>query len=284
MPRATASSGTSMLPVGGAFSAAETTATAARTPRLSSSSGAGPAGGGVLLAWLDVSGLPGDAQSGMDAHGHHEQQDLDAAADWPDDSREPRAHSLDRCLGDRHRDDRHGRRAALRRPAFLERPGGRDAVDGSERAHGAGGAGRLAGDRHGRAGRAGAVGRGQRHRGLGDRPRASARRGAGQAEEDRHRGVRALLPCVRATPGRRSSTSRGATATARASTARACGMPTRARAPSTSRCSCSDAAGNAAQRTFVVAASPHRPRRLGRGHALRGLTRRRSPACPRTRA
>jgi hypothetical protein len=49
---------TSTLPVGGAFSAAETTATAARTPRLGSSSGAGPAGGGVLLAWLDVSGLP----------------------------------------------------------------------------------------------------------------------------------------------------------------------------------------------------------------------------------
>jgi hypothetical protein len=44
---------TSTLPVGGAFGAAQTTATAARTPRVAGSSGAG-----VLLAWLDVTGLP----------------------------------------------------------------------------------------------------------------------------------------------------------------------------------------------------------------------------------
>ena len=43
---------TSLLPAGGAFAAAQTTASAARTPRIA----AAPAGGGVLLAWLDVSG------------------------------------------------------------------------------------------------------------------------------------------------------------------------------------------------------------------------------------
>jgi hypothetical protein len=45
---------TSTLPLGGAFTAAATVASAARTPRLA----AAPAGGGVLLAWLDVSGQP----------------------------------------------------------------------------------------------------------------------------------------------------------------------------------------------------------------------------------
>ena len=45
---------TATLPAGGAFSAAVTVATAARTPRLA----AAPSGGGVLLAWLDVSGQP----------------------------------------------------------------------------------------------------------------------------------------------------------------------------------------------------------------------------------
>jgi hypothetical protein len=50
---------TSTLPVGGAFAAAQTTATAARTPRVAGASGStGPDGAGVLLAWLDVSGLP----------------------------------------------------------------------------------------------------------------------------------------------------------------------------------------------------------------------------------
>jgi hypothetical protein len=50
---------TSTLPVGGAFSAAQTTATAARTPRVAGASGpTGPTGGGVLLAWLDISGQP----------------------------------------------------------------------------------------------------------------------------------------------------------------------------------------------------------------------------------
>ncbi|HET6173493.1 MAG TPA: PKD domain-containing protein [Gaiellales bacterium] len=44
---------TSMLPLGGAFSAAQTSATAARTPRV-----AGAGGGSVLLAWLDISGAP----------------------------------------------------------------------------------------------------------------------------------------------------------------------------------------------------------------------------------
>jgi hypothetical protein len=45
---------TSTLPVGGAFTVAATTATAARTPRIAAS----PAGGGVLLGWIDVSGAP----------------------------------------------------------------------------------------------------------------------------------------------------------------------------------------------------------------------------------
>ena len=50
---------TSTLPVGGAFSAAQTTAATARTPRVAGASGAaGAAGGGVLLAWLDISGQP----------------------------------------------------------------------------------------------------------------------------------------------------------------------------------------------------------------------------------
>ena len=45
--------------MGGAFSAAQTTATAARTPRVAGASGpTGPTGGGVLLAWLDISGQP----------------------------------------------------------------------------------------------------------------------------------------------------------------------------------------------------------------------------------
>jgi hypothetical protein len=49
----------STLPVGGAFSAAQTVASAARTPRVAGASVAsGPAGGGVLLAWLDTSGQP----------------------------------------------------------------------------------------------------------------------------------------------------------------------------------------------------------------------------------
>jgi hypothetical protein len=47
---------TSTLPLGGAFSAAQTTATAARTPRVAGASG--PTGSGVLLAWLDISGQP----------------------------------------------------------------------------------------------------------------------------------------------------------------------------------------------------------------------------------
>jgi hypothetical protein len=47
------------LPVGGAFSAAQTVASTARTPRVAGASdAAGPSGGGVLLAWLDVSGQP----------------------------------------------------------------------------------------------------------------------------------------------------------------------------------------------------------------------------------
>jgi hypothetical protein len=45
---------TSTLPAGGAFSAAQTAALTARTPRVA----AAPSGGGVLLAWLDVSGQP----------------------------------------------------------------------------------------------------------------------------------------------------------------------------------------------------------------------------------
>lgn len=50
---------TSMLPVGGAFTAAQTVASTARTPRIAGASDSGgPAGGGVLLAWLDMSGQP----------------------------------------------------------------------------------------------------------------------------------------------------------------------------------------------------------------------------------
>jgi hypothetical protein len=45
---------TSTLPAGGAFTVAATTASTARTPRLA----AAPAGGGVLLAWIDVSAAP----------------------------------------------------------------------------------------------------------------------------------------------------------------------------------------------------------------------------------
>jgi hypothetical protein len=45
---------TSTRPAGGSFSLAATTAATARTPRVA----AAPAGGGVLLAWLDVSGAP----------------------------------------------------------------------------------------------------------------------------------------------------------------------------------------------------------------------------------
>jgi hypothetical protein len=45
---------TSMLPAGGAFTVAATTATTASTPRVA----AAPAGGGVLLAWIDSSGAP----------------------------------------------------------------------------------------------------------------------------------------------------------------------------------------------------------------------------------
>ena len=48
---------TAVLPAGGAFSAAQTTAGTARTPRVA----AAPGGGGVLLGWIDVSvpGAPG---------------------------------------------------------------------------------------------------------------------------------------------------------------------------------------------------------------------------------
>jgi hypothetical protein len=50
---------TSVLPVGGAFAAAQTTALNGRTPRVAGAQdAAGPAGGGVLLAWIDVSGAP----------------------------------------------------------------------------------------------------------------------------------------------------------------------------------------------------------------------------------
>jgi hypothetical protein len=45
---------TATLPAGGAFTAAQTTALTARTPRVA----AAPAAGGVLLAWLDVSAQP----------------------------------------------------------------------------------------------------------------------------------------------------------------------------------------------------------------------------------
>jgi hypothetical protein len=50
---------TSTLPVAGAFSAAQTVASTGRTPRVAGASdAAGPSGGGVLLAWLDTSGAP----------------------------------------------------------------------------------------------------------------------------------------------------------------------------------------------------------------------------------
>lgn len=50
---------TSTLPAGGAFTAAQTAASTARTPRIAGAADAtGPAGSGVLLAWLDVSGQP----------------------------------------------------------------------------------------------------------------------------------------------------------------------------------------------------------------------------------
>ena len=50
---------TSTLPAGGAFSGAQTVASTARTPRVAGSpDAAGAAGGGVLLAWLDISGQP----------------------------------------------------------------------------------------------------------------------------------------------------------------------------------------------------------------------------------
>jgi PKD domain-containing protein len=45
---------TSQRPSAGAFAAAQTVATTSRTPRIASS----PAGAGVLLGWIDVSGLP----------------------------------------------------------------------------------------------------------------------------------------------------------------------------------------------------------------------------------
>ncbi len=45
---------TSLRPAAGAFAAAQTVATTGRTPRVAAS----PAGAGVLLAWIDVSGLP----------------------------------------------------------------------------------------------------------------------------------------------------------------------------------------------------------------------------------
>jgi hypothetical protein len=45
---------TATLPAGGVFAAAQTAALTARTPRVA----AAPSGGGVLLAWLDVSGQP----------------------------------------------------------------------------------------------------------------------------------------------------------------------------------------------------------------------------------
>jgi PKD domain len=45
---------TAQLPAGGAFGAAQTAATTGRTPRVA----VAPAGGGVLLAWIDVSGQP----------------------------------------------------------------------------------------------------------------------------------------------------------------------------------------------------------------------------------
>ena len=49
----------STLPAGGAFGAAQTVASTARTPRVAGSpDAAGAAGGGVLLAWLDTSGQP----------------------------------------------------------------------------------------------------------------------------------------------------------------------------------------------------------------------------------
>ena len=50
---------TSVRPLGGAFSAAQTNALNGRTPHVAGASdAAGPAGTGVLLAWIDVSGQP----------------------------------------------------------------------------------------------------------------------------------------------------------------------------------------------------------------------------------
>ena len=50
---------TSVRPLGGVFAAAQTNALNGRTPRVAGASdAAGPAGTGVLLAWIDVSGQP----------------------------------------------------------------------------------------------------------------------------------------------------------------------------------------------------------------------------------
>ena len=207
------------LRAGGAFGAAQTVATSGRTPRVAGASGpTGPSGGGVLLAWLDISGQPVLRTAEWTPSG------VATAASTPLPSAATTLESLalaadDGRLGDRDRDDGHGRRTALRR-GRARAAGDGDAVDGAERAHRPDRAGRLAAARDGLPGRAGAVGRGQRDRRLGHRPRPAAHRRAGQAHEDRHRRARGRSRCAPATPGRRSSTSRGATATARPSTGR----------------------------------------------------------------
>ena len=78
-------------PVGGAFSAAQTTATTARTPRVAGASGpTGPTGGGVLLAWLDISGQPVLRTAEWTPAGIAHRR-LDPASERGDDAREPRA-------------------------------------------------------------------------------------------------------------------------------------------------------------------------------------------------
>ena len=102
---------TSLLPAGGAFSAALTTAATGRTPRVA------VAAAGRRRAARPGSTCPAAARccaprSGRPAGLAHRR--AHAAAGRRDDAREPRARRLDGRVGDRHRDDRHGRRADAR--------------------------------------------------------------------------------------------------------------------------------------------------------------------------
>ena len=126
---------TSLRPPGGAFTAAQTNALSARTPRVAGASdAAGASGTGVLLAWIDTSGQPVLRTAEWTQAGV-----ATAASTRASERRRPpstASRSRPTTAASAIVTETTGTGAAQRAGTdVLERPGHRDAVDAAERAH-----------------------------------------------------------------------------------------------------------------------------------------------------